>query len=70
MLRSKVVGIGLEKRRDNRTPKGRFAKRRTVPINLTVTTRRQTAQEARVFAAAFDLLVNDIVSHELRHARR
>jgi hypothetical protein len=54
----------------NRTSKGRFVKRRAVPINLTVTTRRQTAQEARVFAAAFDLLVNDIVSHELRHARR
>jgi hypothetical protein len=54
----------------NRTSKGRFVKCGAVPINLTVTTRRQTPQEARAFTAAFDLLVAEIVSHELRRVRR
>jgi hypothetical protein len=57
-------------RRSNRTSKGRFIKRRDAGIKLTVTTRRQTPQEARIFTAAFALLVADIVGHELRHVRR
>jgi hypothetical protein len=67
---AEIDATGTEKCRANRTSKGRFAKRRTVPINLTVSTRRQTPTEARAFTAAFDLLVAEIVSHELRRVRR
>jgi hypothetical protein len=56
-------------RSTNRTSNGKFVKRRTVPINLTVTTRRQTPQEARKFTAALDLLVTEMVRHELSRVR-
>jgi hypothetical protein len=70
MPRKELVGIGTEKRRANRTSKGRFVKRRTVPINLTVTTRRQTPTEARKFTAALDLLLTEIIRHEFSRVRR
>jgi hypothetical protein len=69
MPRLELVGTGTEKRSVNRTSKGRFVKRRTAPINLTVTTRRQTPPEARKFTAALDLLVTEIVRHELGRVR-
>jgi hypothetical protein len=56
-------------RSDNRTSKGRFGKR-AAGIHLTVTTRRQTPQEARRFTSAFDLLVAELVRHELRRVGR
>jgi hypothetical protein len=65
-----LVHTSASQRRSNRTSKGRFIKRRDAGIKLTVTTRRQTPQEAREFTAAFSLLVADIVSYELRHVRR
>ena len=70
MPRLELVGTGTEKRRANRTSKGRFVKRKTAPSNLTVSTRRQTPQEARKFTAALDLLVTEIVRHELSRVRR
>ena len=54
----------------NRTSKGKFVKRRAVPINLTVTTRRQTPPEARKFTAALDLLLTEIIRHEFSRVRR
>jgi hypothetical protein len=69
MPRLELVRKGIEKRSTNRTSKGRFVKRRTVPINLTVSTRRQTPTEARKCTAALDLLVTEIVCHELSRVR-
>jgi hypothetical protein len=70
MPRKELVGIGTEKRRANRTSKGRFVKRKTAPINLTVTTRWQTPPEARKFTAALDLLLTEIIRHEFSRVRR
>jgi hypothetical protein len=57
-------------RSTNRTVKGKFVKRRAVPINLTVTIRRQTPPEARKFTAALDLLLTEIIRHEFSRVRR
>ena len=70
MPRKELVGIRTEERSANRTSKGRFVKRRTVPINLTVTTRRQTPPEARKFTAALDLLLTEILRQGFSRVRR
>jgi hypothetical protein len=55
----------------NRTKGGRFARASSPPVvKLTVTTRRQTAQEGRQFSAAFGLLLAGFVREELDRGRQ
>ena len=50
--------------RQPRASKGRFG-RKPQSIKLTVTTRRQTAQEGRQFSAALGSLLSELVRKEL-----
>ena len=70
MPRKELMVTGTEKRSASRTSKGRFVKRRTVPINLTVSTRQQTPPEARKFTAALDLLLTELIRQEFSRVRR
>jgi hypothetical protein len=58
-------------RSTKRTSKGRFIKRRDAGIKISVvTTRRQTPKEARTFTAALDLLLAELIRHEIKRVRR
>ena len=48
-----------------RSAMGKYVKRKGAGISLTVNMRRQTPQEERQFNAAFSLIVDEIVRHEL-----
>jgi hypothetical protein len=70
MRPAELPATSARSRSTNRTSKGKFVKRRAVPINLTVTTRLQTPPEARKFTAALDLLLTELIRHEFSRVRR
>ena len=69
MPRLEIGDIGTEKRVANRTSKGRFVKRQSVPISFTVKVRRQTSEENRDFITAYKLFVSELVRRELSRMR-
>ena len=48
-----------------RSANGQYVRRKGAGVSLTVNMRRQTPQEERQFNAAFSLIVDEIVRHEL-----
>ncbi len=71
MRPAESISTKAAKRRANRTMGGRFARSATPPVvKLTVTTRRQTAQEGRQFSAALGLLLSEFVREELDRGRK
>jgi hypothetical protein len=61
----------IRRRRACRTPMGRFARDGGLSrhVKLTVTTRQPSPKEERQFSASFDLLVAEMVRHELAALR-
>lgn len=58
------------RRATNRAMGGRFARSASPPVvHVAATARPRTAQEARQFDAAFDLLLAELVRQELGRAR-
>jgi hypothetical protein len=66
MRRANSTSDTVATRSASRTKGGRFAKAAAPPVvQMTVTTRPQTAQEGRQFTAALDLLLAEFVREEL-----
>jgi len=65
-----VAPVEAAQVRPNRANGGRFTRNPTSQqIMLTVKIRKQTPTEARLFSAAFELLVGEIIRHEWGRSR-